>query len=120
MALARRRVAGVALALAFGVSSGAGAESGLITAIVAGIVAAVFGGSNIQVSGPTGAMVVVLGPIVAAHGPGTVWLQSLPFSRLAEQVIRHAPSVGGSRKEQSSLSGAVGGALLSGLLDRGD
>ena len=44
----------------------------------------------------------------------------MPFSRLAEQVIRHAPSVGGSRKEQSSLSGAVGGALLSGLLDRGD
>ena len=48
------------LALAFGVTSGAGAEAGLITAIVAGLVAAVFGGSNIQVSGPTGAMVVVL------------------------------------------------------------
>jgi len=60
------------LALAFGVSSGAGAEAGLITAIVAGIVAAVFGGSNIQVSGPTGAMVVVLGPIVAAHGVAAV------------------------------------------------
>src|SRR5450755_4238106 len=62
------------LALAFGVSSGAGAESGLITAVVAGIIAAVFGGSNIQVSGPTGAMVVVLGPIVATHGPGIVAL----------------------------------------------
>ena len=56
------------LALAFGVSSGAGAEAGLITAIVAGFVAAVFGGSHVQVSGPTGAMVVVLGPIVALHG----------------------------------------------------
>jgi len=65
------------LALAFGVSSGAGAESGLITAIVAGVIAAVFGGSNIQVSGPTGAMVVVLGPVVAAHGAGTVALVSL-------------------------------------------
>lgn len=65
------------LALAFGVSSGAGAESGLITAIVAGIVAGVFGGSNIQVSGPTGAMVVVLGPIVAAHGPGVVAIVSV-------------------------------------------
>ena len=65
------------LALAFGVSSGAGAESGLITAIVAWIVAAIFGGSNIQVSGPTGAMVVVLGPIVAAHGPGVVAIVSL-------------------------------------------
>ncbi|HEY5231720.1 MAG TPA: SulP family inorganic anion transporter, partial [Galbitalea sp.] len=65
------------LALAFGVSSGAGAESGLVTAVVAGIIAAVFGGSNIQVSGPTGAMVVVLGPIVATHGPGVVAIVSL-------------------------------------------
>ena len=48
------------LALAFGVSSGAGAEAGLVTAIVAGLLAAVFGGSHVQVSGPTGAMVVVL------------------------------------------------------------
>lgn len=56
------------LALAFGVSSGAGAEAGLVTAVVAGLVAAVFGGSPVQVSGPTGAMVVVLAPIVAAHG----------------------------------------------------
>ena len=60
------------LALAFGVSSGAGAEAGLVTAIVAGMVAAVFGGSSVQVSGPTGAMVVVLAPIVAAHGVGAV------------------------------------------------
>ncbi len=56
------------LALAFGVTSGAGAEAGLITAIVAGVVAGIFGGSNIQVSGPTGAMVVVLAPIIAEHG----------------------------------------------------
>ncbi|MBG6181817.1 SulP family sulfate permease [Arthrobacter sp. CAN_A1] len=40
----------------------------MITAVVAGLVAAVFGGSHIQVSGPTGAMVVVLGPVIAAHG----------------------------------------------------
>lgn len=60
------------LALAFGVSSGAGAEAGLVTAIVAGLVASVFGGSNVQVSGPTGAMVVVLAPIVAAHGVAAV------------------------------------------------
>ena len=56
------------LALAFGVSSGVGAEAGLITAIIAGLVAAIFGGSNIQVSGPTGAMVVVLAPIVVDFG----------------------------------------------------
>ncbi|WP_022886154.1 SulP family inorganic anion transporter [Glaciibacter superstes] len=65
------------LALAFGVSSGVGAEAGLITAIVAGLVAAVFGGSNVQVSGPTGAMVVVLAPIVVSHGVGSVMLISI-------------------------------------------
>lgn len=65
------------LALAFGISSGVGAEAGLITAIIAGLVAAIFGGSNVQVSGPTGAMVVVLAPIVATYGVGSVALLSL-------------------------------------------
>ncbi|MFK4836632.1 SulP family inorganic anion transporter [Microbacterium sp. ZW T2_14] len=60
------------LALGFGVSSGLSAEAGLVTAIVAGLLAAVFGGSNVQVSGPTGAMVVVLLPIVASQGAGAV------------------------------------------------
>lgn len=60
------------LALGFGVSSGLTAEAGLVTAIVAGLLAAVFGGSNVQVSGPTGAMVVVLVPIVASHGAAAV------------------------------------------------
>jgi SulP family sulfate permease len=57
------------LALGFGVSSGLGAEAGLATAVVAGALATVFGGSNLQVSGPTGAMTVVLVPIVGAYGP---------------------------------------------------
>ncbi|MFB8141528.1 SulP family inorganic anion transporter [Streptomyces parvus] len=60
------------LALGFGVASGLGAEAGLATAVVAGALAAVFGGSNLQVSGPTGAMTVVLVPIVAEYGPGGV------------------------------------------------
>ncbi|MGW4731438.1 SulP family inorganic anion transporter [Streptomyces shenzhenensis] len=60
------------LALGFGVSSGLGAEAGLATAVVAGALAAVFGGSNLQVSGPTGAMTVVLVPIVAQYGPTAV------------------------------------------------
>lgn len=60
------------LALGFGVSSGVTAEAGLATAIVAGLIAAVFGGSNVQVSGPTGAMVVILVPIVASHGVAAV------------------------------------------------
>ncbi len=65
------------LALGFGVSSGLTPEAGLVTAIIAGIVAAVFGGSNVQVSGPTGAMVVVLAPIVAQHGAGAVMVVTL-------------------------------------------
>ncbi|MBB3040481.1 SulP family inorganic anion transporter [Nocardioides soli] len=65
------------LALGFGVSSGMGAAAGLVTAIVAGVVAAVFGGSRVQVSGPTGAMTVVLVPIVAAHGASGVLVVGL-------------------------------------------
>ncbi|WP_093769858.1 SulP family inorganic anion transporter [Streptomyces sp. F-7] len=65
-------VVALPLALGFGVSSGLGAEAGLATAVIAGALAAVFGGSNLQVSGPTGAMTVVLVPIVADHGPGGV------------------------------------------------
>ena len=65
------------LALGFGVSSGMGAGAGLVTAIVAGAVAAVFGGSNVQVSGPTGAMTVVLVPIIAEYGPDGVLVVGL-------------------------------------------
>ncbi|WP_317620725.1 SulP family inorganic anion transporter [Actinoplanes sp. KI2] len=56
------------LALGFGISSGAGAAAGLVTAVVAGALAAAFGGSNLQVTGPTGAMTVVLVPIVHSYG----------------------------------------------------
>ena len=49
-------------------------------------------------------------------GPGTVWLQSLPFSRLASRVFAAAPQRGGG-KEEATLGGlAVGGGLLGGLL----
>lgn len=67
-------VVALPLALAFGISSGVGAAAGLVTAVVAGFVAAVFGGSHVQVSGPTGAMAVVLAPIVAVHGAGSIAL----------------------------------------------
>lgn len=67
-------VVALPLALAFGISSGVGAAAGLITAVVAGLVAAVFGGSHVQVSGPTGAMAVVLAPIVVLHGVGSIAL----------------------------------------------
>lgn len=70
-------VVALPLALAFGIASGLGAAAGLVTAVVAGIVAALFGGSHVQVSGPTGAMTVVLVPIVATHGPDGVLVVGL-------------------------------------------
>jgi sulfate permease, SulP family len=70
-------VVALPLALAFGITTGLGADAGLITAIVAGLVAAVFGGSNVQVSGPTGAMTVVLVPIVARYGADAVFVVAM-------------------------------------------
>ena len=70
-------VVALPLALAFGVSSGVGPAAGLVTAVIAGLVAAVFGGSRFQVSGPTGAMAVVLAPIVATYGLPSVALVTL-------------------------------------------
>ena len=70
-------VVALPLALAFGITTGLGAQAGLITAIVAGLVAGVFGGSSVQVSGPTGAMTVVLVPIVARYGADAVFVVGL-------------------------------------------
>ena len=53
-------------------------------------------------------------------GPGTVWLQSLPFSRLASRVFAAAPQNGGSREQGSVLGGIAGGGLLGGILGGGD
>jgi sulfate permease, SulP family len=70
------------LALGFAITTGASASAGLSTAIVAGFIAALFGGSNFQVSGPTGAMTVVLVPIVAKYG-----IQSLVLLGIAAGSI---------------------------------
>ena len=54
-------------------------------------------------------------------GPGPVWLQSLPFSRLASRVFAAAPQRGGSREEGSLLgAGLIGGGLLGGLMGGDD
>lgn len=68
--LAGITVAAVALplALAFGVSSGANAAAGLITAIIAGLVMSFFAGGYYQISGPTGAMAAILMSLVASYG----------------------------------------------------
>jgi SulP family sulfate permease len=56
------------LAMAFAIASGARPEQGLYTAIVAGLITALFGGTRLQISGPTGAFVAVLAVITAQHG----------------------------------------------------
>ncbi len=44
-------------------------------------------------------------------GPGKVWLQSLPFSRLADRIYKAAPSAGGTRQGEGSVLGALGNLL---------
>ncbi len=46
--------------------------------------------------------------LATLRGHGTVYLQSLPFSRLADRVLMHAPSIGGGDKGEGSILGAVG------------
>jgi len=60
------------LAIGFGITSGLSATAGIATAIVAGFIAALFGGSRFQVSGPTGAMTVVLIPVIAKYGVSAI------------------------------------------------
>ena len=49
--------------------------------------------------------------LATLQGTGTVYLQSLPFSRMAERIIRHAPSAGGSSKGEGSVLGGLGNIL---------
>jgi uncharacterized protein (AIM24 family) len=54
-------------------------------------------------------------------GPGEVWLQSLPFSRLASRIFAAAPQTGGGSREQGGLLGGLAaGGLLGGVLSGDD
>lgn len=77
-ALAGVTVAAVALplALAFGVSSGATAAAGLITAVFAGLIIGGLAGASYQISGPTGAMTAILASLVAQYGIQGVFIAS--------------------------------------------
>lgn len=61
-------VVALPLAMAFGIASGVKPEQGLYTAIIAGLIVSLFGGSRIQIAGPTGAFIVILAGVVAKHG----------------------------------------------------
>ncbi|HSW12078.1 MAG TPA: SulP family inorganic anion transporter [Solimonas sp.] len=61
-------VVALPLAMAFAIASGVKPEQGIYTAIVAGLVVSLFGGSRIQIAGPTGAFIVILAGVTAQHG----------------------------------------------------
>ena len=56
------------LAMAFGIASGVTPQAGIYTAVVAGFLISALGGSRLQIGGPTGAFVVIVAGIIAAHG----------------------------------------------------
>ena len=56
------------LAIAFGIASGVSPEKGIITAIVAGLLISIFGGSKVQIGGPTGAFIVIIYGIIEQYG----------------------------------------------------
>ena len=61
-------VVAIPLAIAFSISSGVGPTEGLVTAIIAGFIISAFGGSKVQIGGPTGAFIVIIYGIIQQHG----------------------------------------------------
>ena len=70
-------VVALPLAIAFAIASGVTPERGLITAIVAGFLISLLGGSRVQIGGPTGAFVVIVYGIVQRHGIDGLLLANL-------------------------------------------
>jgi sulfate permease, SulP family len=93
-------VVALPLAMAFAIASGARPEQGLYTAIVAALLTSIFGGTRVQISGPTGAFIAVLSIITAQHGiaglqiatlMAGVILMAFGFARLGA-VIKYIPN----------------------------
>ena len=70
------------LAIAFGIASGVSPQQGLVTAIIAGFIVSVFGGSRFLIGGPTGAFIVIVAGIVAQYG-----LQGLTIATIMAGVF---------------------------------
>src|SRR5690554_2427497 len=93
-------VVALPLAMAFAIASGVKPEQGIYTAIIAGIIVSLFGGSRVQIAGPTGAFIVILAGIVAEYGiaglqiatmMAGVILLILGIAKLGS-IIRYIPS----------------------------
>jgi uncharacterized protein (TIGR00266 family) len=82
-------------------------DTGCIVAFTTGIDydVQVAGGLKSMIFGGEGLFLATL------RGSGTVMLQSLPFSRLADRIIRSAPALGGRRREEGSILGHLGNLL---------
>ncbi len=63
-------IVAIPLAIAFGIASGVGPTEGLVTAIVAGLIISVLGGSKVQIGGPTGAFIIIIYGIIQQYGTG--------------------------------------------------
>ena len=63
-------IVAIPLAIAFGIASGVGPTEGLVTAIIAGLLISIFGGSKVQIGGPTGAFIVIIYGIIQQFGLG--------------------------------------------------
>ena len=61
-------IVAIPLAIAFGISSGVGPTEGLVTAIIAGLIISLFGGSKVQIGGPTGAFIIIIYGIIQQYG----------------------------------------------------
>ena len=70
------------LAIAFGIASGVSPEKGIITAIVAGLFCSLFGGSKVQIGGPTGAFIIIVYGIIQQYG-----MQGLTIATLMAGVF---------------------------------
>lgn len=70
-------VVAIPLAMAFAIAAGAKPEQGLYTAIVAGLIVTLFGGSRVQIAGPTGAFAVLLAGVTAHYGLGGLQVVTL-------------------------------------------
>ena len=65
------------LAIAFGIASGVSPEKGIITAIVAGFFVSLFGGSRVQIGGPTGAFIVIVYGIIQQYGESGLMIATI-------------------------------------------
>ena len=75
-------VVAIPLAIAFGIASGVGPTEGLVTAIVAGLLISVFGGSKVQIGGPTGAFIIIVYGVVQQYG-----LSGLAIATIMARVL---------------------------------